>query len=77
MTYGLAGFLALIAVELWLLRRRVGQRLGALSRLEDDIEVRISSLTRSMELLTDTTETGFNLDEPHHVPVAVEHRPES
>ena len=25
----------------------------------------------------ETTETGFNLDEPHHVPVAVEHRPES
>ena len=25
----------------------------------------------------ETTETGFNLDEPHHVPVAVEHRPDS
>ena len=25
----------------------------------------------------ESTETGFNLDEPHHVPVAVEHRPDS
>ena len=60
MTYVLAGLVALAVVELWLLRRRVGQRLIALSRLEDDLEVRISSLTRSLELLTDTTETGFN-----------------
>jgi hypothetical protein len=60
MTYVLAGVLALIAIELWMLRRRVGQRLGALTRLEDDLEVRISSLTRSLELLTDTCEHGFN-----------------
>jgi hypothetical protein len=60
MTYVLAGLLALIAGELWLLRRCLGSRLDALSRLEDDLEVRMASLTRSLELLTDTTETGFN-----------------
>ena len=60
MTYVLAGLLTLIVGELWRLERRVGSRLGELSRLEDDLEVRISSLTRSIELLTDTTETGFN-----------------
>ncbi len=60
MTYGLIAVVAVMALELWLLRHRIGQRLGALSRLEDDIEVRMSSLTRSLELLTDTTETGFN-----------------
>jgi hypothetical protein len=59
-TYVLTGIVAVMALELWLLRRRIGQRLGALSRLEDELEVRISSLTRSLELLTDTTETGFN-----------------
>ena len=60
MTYGLAALLAVMVVELWLLRRRVALRLGALSKFEDDLEVRMASLTRSLELLTDTTETGFN-----------------
>ena len=40
MMYGLAALLAVMVVELWLLRRRVGVRLGALSKLEDDLESR-------------------------------------
>jgi hypothetical protein len=65
MMYGLAALLAVMVVELWLLRRRVGVRLGALSKLEDDLEVRMASLTRSLELLTDTTESGFNAIAAH------------
>jgi hypothetical protein len=56
MIYVLAVLVAVMVFELWMLYRIAG-RLGALGRMED----RLSSLTHTIALLTDTTEGCFNL----------------
>ncbi len=55
MMYLMGALTAVSALETWLLYR-VFARVGAIGRLDD----RVSSLTHTIALLTDTTETCFN-----------------
>jgi DNA-binding NarL/FixJ family response regulator len=56
MTYVIGALVVVSLVEAWLLGRIV-RRVGAIGRLED----RVSSLTHTIALLTDTTEACFNV----------------
>ena len=56
MTYVMVALVVVSVLETWLLCRIVG-RVGALGRIEE----RLSSLTHTIGLLTDTTETCFNV----------------
>ena len=56
LTYITAAVVVVLVVDTWLLCR-VAARIGVLSRLEE----RVSTLTHTIALLTDTTETCFNV----------------
>jgi hypothetical protein len=56
MIYAMAALVAVSVLETWLLCRIV-VRVGGLGRIEE----RLSSLTHTIGLLTDTTETCFNV----------------
>jgi hypothetical protein len=56
LTYVTAALVVVLVVDTWLLCR-VAARIGVLGRLEE----RVSTLTHTIALLTDTTETCFNV----------------
>jgi hypothetical protein len=56
LTYVTAALVVVLVIDTWLLCR-VASRIGVMTRLEE----RVSTLTHTIALLTDTTETCFNV----------------